>query len=312
MSLDESNDSNKYLSEKENYFPHDLFRLLKVGNNELITESIKPKTIDENNIGHSQINSFSPLGLFEYPNSITGETDSKMKRFFMNKKRKRYEYYNENNEKNKKEKKEREGKKIVKNNNSKKRGPRPKNGNYNKKADHNKSTDDNVMRKIKTHIFKYITYILNKSLKYSIHKFLPLNAKLHEDLKRDFNLDLLNKPIYEIYINEDLNKAHINANNSNKNLIKKIFEEKLEIETIKILNMKFRDIINQIREKDFDMFLNNIRTQVEKKEGEKNKEEIEEEETIDYYMKLIIHYLNDYEEWFFRKNARKTKKKIYQ
>ena len=73
--------------------------------------------------------------------------------------------------------------------------------------------------------------------------------------------------------------------------------------------MKFRDIINQIREKDLDMFLNNIRTQVEKKEGEKNKEEIEEEETIDYYMKLIIHYLNDYEGWFFRKNTRKTKKK---
>ena len=84
MSLDESNDSNKYLSEKENYFPHDLFRLLKVGNNELITESIKPKNIEENYIVHSQINSFPP--------SNTGETDSKMKRFFMNKKRKRYEY----------------------------------------------------------------------------------------------------------------------------------------------------------------------------------------------------------------------------
>ena len=29
MSLDESNDSNKYLSEKENYFPNDFFSLLK-------------------------------------------------------------------------------------------------------------------------------------------------------------------------------------------------------------------------------------------------------------------------------------------
>ena len=103
---------------------------------------------------------------------------------------------------------------------------------------HDKFTDDNAMRKIKTAIFKYILSWLNESLEFTKEKFYPLNAELNKNLKKDVNMELFNKKIYIIYMTEDLNKHHINRNDSNRNLIKKIFEEKIEIKTINILNMK--------------------------------------------------------------------------
>ena len=149
---------------------------------------------------------------------------------------------------------------------------------------------------------------LNKSLKYTNGEFLPLNTELHKNLKREDNLKLLDKTIYEIYMNEDLNKAHINANNSNKNLIKKILEENLEIETIKILKMKFIDVLNNIREKDLENFLNKIKEKEEKKEGEKKEEEIPEEESIDNFMKFVKLRIDEYEDWFLLKSGRNRNK----
>ena len=156
------------------------------------------------------------------------------------------------------------------------------------------------MRKIKTAIFKYILSWLNESLEFIKEKFYPLNAELNKNLKKDVNMELFNKKIYIIYMTEDLNKHHINRNDSNRNLIKKIFEEKIEIKTINILNMKFSDILKHIREKDLQNFLKLI----------KDKEEKKKEESFDKYIKTVIHYLNEYEDWFKNTKGRNTDKKI--
>ena len=314
MNINENDGPEKYLPEKENYFPHDFFSLLKEERNNELTklspnDSINYKNyfFEQNSLGNTEINSFLPLIPFEFQNSIQGKTETNTNDF-IKRKRKSDEYSKEKNL-NIEKKEENKEKKIVKNNiSNKKRGARPKKETYNAKIGHNKWTDDNIIRKIKTAIFSYIRELLNKSLKYTNGEFLPLNTKLHKNLKRDENLKLFDKTIYNIYMNEDLNKAHINANNSNKNLIKKILEENLEIETIKILKMKFIDVLKYIREKDLEKFLNKIKEKEEKKEGEKREEVIPEEESIEHFMELVKHYLNEYVNWFTFKNGRNTNK----
>ena len=165
---------------------------------------------------------------------------------------------------------------------------------------HDKFTDDNAMRKIKTAIFKYILSWLNESLEFTKEKFYPLNAELNKNLKKDVNMELFNKKIYIIYMTEDLNKHHINRNDSNRNLIKKIFEEKIEIKTINILNMKFIEVLNYIREQDLQKFL---QTMKENEERKNNKD-------IDSYMETISIYLDGFEKWFKDMNGRNTNKKM--
>ena len=91
---------------------------------------------------------------------------------------------------------------------------------YDNEASHNKYSDDNIITKLKTAIFKYILNLLNQSLEFTKYKFYPLNVKLNTCLKKEFNIKLLERTIYDIYNTEDLNKTYINGNDSNKKLIK--------------------------------------------------------------------------------------------
>lgn len=85
---------------------------------------------------------------------------------------------------------------------------------------HVKYSDDNIITKLKTAIFKFILNLLNQSLEFTKYKFYPLNVKLNTCLKKEFNIKLLERTIYDIYNTEDLNKTYINGNDSNKKLIK--------------------------------------------------------------------------------------------
>ena len=78
-------------------------------------------------------------------------------------------------------------------------------------------------------------------------------------MKKDFNEKLLNRTICDIYMKEDLNKRYINVPNSNRTLIKKIYDEKIETDTINILKKTFKEILDDIREKDLDNFLNEFK-----------------------------------------------------
>ena len=208
-----------------------------------------------------------------------------------------------NTEEEKLTKKEKKTKKEAKTETgTKTMGRRKKNEFFEEEAEHNKFRQDNMMRKIKTFNAKYILEILNNNLIDKKHKFYPLDAKLNENLKKDFNEKLLETKIYELFENFEMNKKTKRDENTNKILISKIFQEKTEKKVIAILNMTYKDILDLIREKDSENFLGKIR----KKETKNNKNSTE---NVEFYMQEIKSLLYQYEDWFGFKLGRNVEKK---
>ena len=232
------------------------------------------------------------INLFEIINNGKTEQNNKI---FLNRKRKHDKTDEENNENNLDNKNLEEKENI----NVNIRGRRKKNVEYDSKPKHDKFNEDNIMQKIKKSIFYYILDNLNKSLKYEIYKFYPLTKEININLKKDFNEKLLNRTIRDIYMKSDLNKRYININDLNKTLIKKIYAQKIEKDTINILDKKFKEILDYIREKDLDNFLTEFR----------NREIKNDDKLIDKYMKAVKKMLIKYEFWFKLKLERKSKKK---
>ena len=170
----------------------------------------------------------------------------------------------------------------------------------NNEKKHDKKAEDNLMRKIKTNIFLYISTILNNSLKDKRNKFFKLDKGLNENLKKDYNEDLMKKTIGEIYQTFDISLRFkkTGQNLNNKNLVKKIYEEGEEKNTINILNMKYIDVVNNIRKNYLDEFLQKINKK-EKKNNGMNDEE---------YIVLLKDLFNRYEQWFNEKKGRNRKK----
>ena len=109
------------------------------------------------------------------------------------------------------------------------------------KGNHNKDSEDNIMRKIKSNFMAFCHELLNQSLKDKSMAFLKLKSNLNENLKRDYNMKLLNKTFRELYeetpITRRFRSQKRDRKDNNKNLIQKIYEENFEIDTIKLLNL---------------------------------------------------------------------------
>ena len=169
---------------------------------------------------------------------------------------------------------------------------------------HNKNSEDNMMRKIKTNLMEYILNLLNNSLKNKEYKFYRIDKNLMECLKRDFNLKLLNRTIEDIFYNEITSKkyrtpidAHIN-----REVIDKILLEGGEKDTIKILKMTFKDIITEIRTNQLKYveFFKIIEIK-ENKNGEND--------NIKDYIDSLKNLFSKYEIWFENKKGRNRNKK---
>ena len=259
--------------------------------------AIKDVFFKDNNASYSTI-SFRDTNKLSSDSFIYGLTESDSK-ILLNKKRKQEINSDENNNGNNLEednffKKE----DIISLKGNSKRGIRKKNVEYDDEPHHDKFTEDNIIQRIKTFIFDYILERLNKSLKYESRKFYQLTKTLNSNLKKDFNEELLGKTIHEIYMKSDLCMRFINIPDANRELIKKIYEEKIEIETINILDKKFKEILDYIRKKDLDNFLTNFRLRVMKKDNK----------LIDLYMREVRKMLFRYEFYFQKKIGRNTKK----
>ena len=259
--------------------------------------AIKDVFFKDNNASYSTI-SFRDTNKLSSDSFIYGVTKSDSK-ILLNKKRKQEMNIDENNNGNNLEednfvKKE----DIISIKGNSKRGRRKKNVEYDDEPHHDKFTEDNIIQRIKTFIFDYILERLNKSLKFESRKFYQLTKTLNSNLKKDFNEELLGKTIHEIYMTSDLCMRFINIPDANRELIKKIYEEKIEIETINILDKKFKEILDYIRKKDLDNFLTNFRLRVMKKDNK----------SIDLYMKEVRKMLFQYEFYFQKKIGRNTKK----
>ena len=114
----------------------------------------------------------------------------------------------------------------------KKRGRKIKQGNqnqYRRRKVHNKYSEDNIIKKIKSKIFQYPLFFLNKILENNkFHTLKKLNYKYINSIKKDNDLKLLNMRLKDLYslnispkfkrVTEDYNKNVINSIINNKKI----------------------------------------------------------------------------------------------
>lgn len=168
-----------------------------------------------------------------------------------------------------------------------------------REAYHTKYRSDNMMRKIKTYFMNFVHNYLNESLTFSHKTFLKINKKVSENLRKDFNMSLMQMTIKEIYEQHSINEKYSDykkGRNINQALIKEIFEKNKDIETIKILNSKYIDLIIVLRTKFLDKFSSEL-IEKEIKLGENQDDAL-------MYVNELKDLLINYEEWFEKKAGR--------
>ena len=168
-----------------------------------------------------------------------------------------------------------------------------------REAYHTKYRSDNMMRKIKTYFMNFVHNYLNESLTFSHKTFLKINKKVSENLRKDFNMSLMQMTIKEIYEQHSINEKYSDykkGRNINQALIKEIFTRNKDIETIKILNSKYIDLIIVLRTKFLDKFSSEL-IEKEIKLGENKDDAL-------MYVNELKDLLINYEEWFEKKAGR--------
>ena len=182
----------------------------------------------------------------------------------------------------------------------KKRGRKNKNIDNvkdNEEEVHTKEKEDNKMKKIRTHLIKFIVKLLNDSLIDKSYKFYKIDKLVVENLKIVYNLKLNQRTLLDIFLNEKINGRYKKF--SNENLIKKLIEEQKEEMTLNLLKLKFIEMINIIKNNYIDEFFNTI----------EQKEIIIENTNLDEYMKSVREMFLGYEDWFKNKRGRNREKK---
>ena len=163
---------------------------------------------------------------------------------------------------------------------------------------HGKYSEDNIMRKIKTHLMDQIVIILNNSLNDKTNPFYKIDKEINENLKKDFNMQLMEKTIAKIFSETPISSKYKKNFDSlyNQKKIKKIFDENIEYNTIDLLQKKFIDMLKFIRENNLNEFLNSI-----KKKERKNP-------NVEEYLNSIQGLFFNYENWFDVKKGRNREK----
>jgi hypothetical protein len=118
--------------------------------------------------------------------------------------------------------------KREKNNNIKKTKRGRKRKNDISERNHNKNSEDNIIRKIKVNMFKYAIKIINKNSEKNKIKYL--DYKERSNLKRDDNIDMFNKTLKEIFLDIGPSQKYKKDRNHNRNLIDKIYKGKIKEE----------------------------------------------------------------------------------
>ena len=172
------------------------------------------------------------------------------------------------------------------------------------KGKHNKHSEDNMMRKIKAFFFKYVNEQLNTKLKNKNMEFLKLDSEINEKLKKDYNINLMNTKIKNIYLNSPISSKYRTQKtknyDSNIRIIEKIYRDFEEIDVINALELTYLDLFEEFRTNYLDQFLKHIRDEEEKKK--------ESEKDIIEYLEKIKNLCLNYEEWYKNKKGRNRTK----
>ena len=175
------------------------------------------------------------------------------------------------------------------------------------KGDHDKYVEDNMMRKIKSNFLRYIHDNINENICNKDNKLLRLDSRLNEKLKRDFNLELMDKTFKNLYENTKISKKYkTKDSDENKKLINRIYYEESdkEYKAISLLDKTYRELYRYFIENNLNEFLEKVRS-----EEEKNLKE-SEENNIDVYIENLRKLCLSYEDWFYNKRGRNKRSKI--
>ena len=204
---------------------------------------------------------------------------------------------------------------------NKKLGRKKLTDNKETKVLHDKYSFDNTVRKIKAKLFNAILAILNKSLEQEENNnntqqrkrkikvrngcFLKIEQKTIINTNIKDNLELLNTTLKKIFsrdVGKKVAKYSIHGENYNKNLIKKIEENKKYKNTNDILNMTFFQCLEHFRKSEYYEELSGLELEYDNIINEMKKTEEED------YVGSFEAYLNTYEEIY--KNKRPKNKKV--
>ena len=171
--------------------------------------------------------------------------------------------------------------------------------------EHSKFKEDNVMRKIKSHFFKFIPEYVNLSLPPEHKKFLKIDKGVNQELKRDFNVELMKKTIGDIFTENTICGRYSetkNGENYNAELVEEIYRNNEELEAIEKLKQTYKQVLDYFRINHFQKFIDEMyNKQIKSGENEANAQR---------YVDLLTNLLTNYESWFTDKSPRGPKKSL--
>ena len=114
----------------------------------------------------------------------------------------------------------------------------------------NSIRSSNIMRKIKLYFTRFIIDFIHEHLINKYMRLKRLNSRFNLDMSKKKNERLLNMKIVDILYEQE-NRALFNNldNHYNRKIIDKIYEEKKEINVIKILELTFKELFIIFRRK---------------------------------------------------------------
>lgn len=178
---------------------------------------------------------------------------------------------------------------------------------------HNKHSPDNIIKKIKSKLFENILQFMNNilnSIKINEKKKIlkDIDYKYINRLKKDFDLDLLNKSIKDLLSLDVSPKFNVDSD-FNKKTIKLLIEENNDNYFLKFaLNMKFREWLELFTLKtDIKEFSNNFSNELLNnmpKVDDMLKGIIDKNADKNYICSFTF-YLYNYENWFLMKRPKK-------
>ena len=200
-------------------------------------------------------------------------------------------------------------------NNQKKKGRKKRTDKS--ERNHTKNSADNIIRKIKVHIFKYAIEIMNNNIPENYSKIKKLSHGEINVLQIKKNIAMFSKSLGEIFTEINMSPKFTDdkyKDDNNKKLIEKINKDAVKKEELKkikkILDLTFLDLL-EIFKGNEEMInkLGDVKLLVDngKKGYEQfiNEQKKKENVTDDDYIENLMNLINDYENWFDSEKSRK-------
>ena len=202
-------------------------------------------------------------------------------------------------------------------------------------SNHNKESQDNIIKKIKSKLFEYllkfINSLLNIILKNNLKNFNHNKCKREEkeqlikkieyktivdDTQRKNNLKFLKMPLKDLFSNNISSKYRTKNKNLNKNIINELLSKEKDNEIIMlVLNMTFGDWLDIFLYKkelsELKLFnIDNYKIKIISDSFERIDKLLDEIYNLNFgnnYFSSFVYLIYNYERWFFIKQGRKRR-----